>query len=32
MGEFIGVFFVFLEVQTTMVAEFCGVIRVVDKL
>jgi len=31
MGKFIGVFSVFLEVQTTMVAEFYGVIHFMEK-
>jgi len=31
MGEFIGVFSSFLEAQTTMVVEFCGVIHAVEE-
>jgi len=31
MGEFIGAFSVFLEVQTTMVVEFYGVIHVMEE-
>jgi len=31
MREFIGAFFAFLEVQTTMVAEFYGVIHVMEE-
>jgi len=31
MGEFIGVFSVFLEVQTALVAEFYGVIHVMEE-
>jgi len=31
MGEFIGVFSVFLEVQTAMVAEFYGVIHAIEE-
>jgi len=31
MREFIGVFSAFLEVQTTMVAEFYGVIHVMEE-
>jgi len=31
MGEFIGDFSAFLEVQTVMVAEFYGVIYVMEK-
>jgi len=31
MGEFIGVFSAFLEVQTTLVAEFYGVIHTMEE-
>jgi len=31
MGEFIGAFFAFLEVQTAMVVEFCGVIHAMEE-
>jgi len=31
MEKFIGVFSAFLEVQTTMVAEFCGVIHAIEE-
>jgi len=31
MGEFIGAFSVFLEVQTTLVAKFYGVIHAMQK-
>jgi len=31
MGEFIRAFFVFLEVQTILVAEFHGVIHVMEE-
>jgi len=31
MGEFIGAFFAFLEVQTTLVAEFCWLIHAMEE-
>jgi len=31
MGEFIGVFFTFLEVQTAMIVEFYGVIHAMEE-
>jgi len=31
MGEFIGAFFAFLEVQTTIVAEFYGLIHAMEE-
>jgi len=31
MGEFIGAFYVFLEVQTALVAEFYGIIHAMQE-
>jgi len=31
MREFIGVFSAFLEVQTAMIAEFCGIIHSMEE-
>jgi len=31
MGEFIGGFFAFLDVQTNLVYEFCGVIHAIEQ-